>query len=47
MRKLLLGTAAAFALAATPVHGATIKAADSTVEFEFDKKLTLTESPAI
>jgi hypothetical protein len=39
MRKLLVGTAAAFALAATPVHGATIKAADSTVEFDFEKKI--------
>jgi len=47
MRKLLLGTVAAFALAATAVYGATIKVADSTVEFDFKRKLTLTESPAI
>jgi hypothetical protein len=39
MRKLLSGTVAAFALATTPVHGAAIKAADSTVEFDFDKKI--------
>jgi hypothetical protein len=39
MRKLLSGTVAAFALATAPVHGATIKAADSTVEFDFDKKI--------
>ena len=39
MRKLLSGTVAALALATTSVHGATIKAADSTVEFNFDKKV--------
>src|SRR5271169_2290727 len=39
MRKLLSGTVAALALASTPVHGATIKAADSTVEFDFEKKI--------
>lgn len=38
MRKLLVGTVGAF-LAATPVHGATIKAADSTVRFDFEKKI--------
>jgi hypothetical protein len=37
-RKLLLGTITAF-LAATPVHGATIKAADSTVAFDFEEKI--------
>ena len=39
MRTLLLGTIAAFALAATPVHGATIKVADSAVQFDFEKKV--------
>ena len=39
MRKLLSGTIAAFALAATPVHGETIKVADSTVQFDFEKKV--------
>ena len=38
MKKLLLGTVAAFALAATAVYGATIKVPDSTVEFDFEKK---------
>jgi len=39
MRKLLLGTVTAFALAATPVHGAAIKVSDSSVEFDFEKKI--------
>src|SRR5215472_12873321 len=38
MKKLLLGTVTAFALAATPVHSATIKVSDSSVEFDFEKK---------
>jgi hypothetical protein len=38
MRKLLVGTVAAF-LAATPVDGATIKVADSTVRFDFENKI--------
>src|SRR5215831_9139311 len=39
MKKLLLGTVTAFALAATPVHSATIKVSDSSVEFDFEKKI--------
>ena len=39
MRKLLSGTIAACALAATLVHGATIKVADSTVQFDFEEKV--------
>ena len=39
MRKLLLGSIAVFALAATPVHGATNKVADSTVQFDFEEKV--------
>jgi len=39
MRQLLSGTIATLALATIPVHGETIKAADSTIEFDFDKKV--------
>jgi hypothetical protein len=39
MRKLFSGTIVAFILAATPIHAATIKVADSTVQFDFEKKV--------